>query len=52
MLCPQCQGRLKVAHTDDYGDKVVRVRFCPTCRHIFRTVESQEKERDIHEPSK
>lgn len=29
-----------VAHTDDRGNEVIRVRTCPNCRYICRTRES------------
>ncbi|WP_158606247.1 MULTISPECIES: hypothetical protein [unclassified Pyramidobacter] len=40
MNCPKCHARLTVAHTDDRGNEVVRVRTCPNCRYICRTREN------------
>lgn len=40
MNCPKCHARLTVAHTDDRGNEVVRVRTCPNCRYLCRTRES------------
>ena len=37
--CPYCGGRLKVTHTKDECDRVVRWRKCDKCGGTFRTRE-------------
>lgn len=43
MICPKCGAKTKVRDIvqNDFDNETLRQKSCPTCGHVFYTVESE-----------
>ena len=44
MTCPVCGGKCRVNHCRGTCEEMYRKRVCVDCKHVFYTVEREEKE--------